>query len=296
MFVREGFFIGNFFVHYYGILVMSGAMVAAWLSTVEARRRKLDPELVWDLLPWILVGGILGARLWFVLFPPESMIAIGIDRHYYFTHPLDAINIRQGGLQIPGGVFLGALALYLFTRKNKLNFLDWTDIIAPGLLLAHAIGRWGNFINQEIYGPPTNLPWGIFIEPAYRLPEFAGYTHFHPLFLYESLWNLLSMSIMLWVGRKYVNRIKAGDITLMYFVLYGITRFTLEFIRLDTSFVNGVNANQTMSISLAIIAAGVIIWRHMKKDPPTDPGATPIIDVDDQIETEKVEEEVTNDK
>ena len=141
-----GFNIGPLFVHYYGIILMLGAVAGAWLATREARRRKQDPEIVWDLLVWLLIGGILGARLWHIFTPPPSMVAAGITTKYYLTHPLDALAIWRGGLGIPGAVLAGALALYLFSRKNNLNFAMWADIAAPGLALGQAIGRWGNFV------------------------------------------------------------------------------------------------------------------------------------------------------
>jgi len=165
---------------------MLGAVAGAWIASREARRRGENPDLIWDSLTWILVGGILGARLWHILTPPSSMIEQGITTAYYLTHPLDALAIWRGGLGIPGAVIGGVLALYLFSRKKGIQFSIWLDIGAPGLALGQAIGRWGNFVNQELYGLPTDLPWAITIDPANRLAEFANQATYHPLFLYES--------------------------------------------------------------------------------------------------------------
>lgn len=258
----EGFYIGKVFIHFYGVIIMFGAILAAWLATVEAKRRGYNPEVVWDVMPWLLIAGIIGARIWHILTPPASMVEMGITTQYYLTHPLDAINIRAGGLGIPGAVMGGALALWLYTRKKKLSFASWVDTIAPGLALAQAVGRWGNFINQELYGAPTDLPWAIFIEPSRRLAEFMDVAYYHPMFLYESLWNLMNMAVLLILGRKLKEKLFRGDIFLIYLVIYPLGRFLLEFIRLDPSNVGGINANQTI---MAIIAVSSLIILILKR-------------------------------
>ncbi len=144
--MREGVWIGPLFIHFYGVIIMLGALAAAWLSTIESKRRKINPEYVFDMLPWLLVAGIIGARIWHILTPPASMVERGITAGYYLTHPLEAIAIWNGGLGIPGAVIGGVIALYIYCRKKKFSFATWVDIIAPGLALAQAIGRWGNFV------------------------------------------------------------------------------------------------------------------------------------------------------
>jgi phosphatidylglycerol:prolipoprotein diacylglycerol transferase len=258
----EGFYIGPLFIHFYGVIIMFGAVLAAWLSTKEAKRRGLDPELVWDLMPWLLILGIVGARIWHILTPPASMVEMGITTQYYLNHPLDALNVRNGGLGIPGGVMGGALALFLYVRKKKMSFGTWVDIIAPGLALAQAVGRWGNFVNQELYGAPTDLPWAIFIAPTKRLPEYIDQAYYHPMFLYESLWNLLIMIVLLIMGRKLKNWLFRGDIFLFYLVMYPTARFLLEFIRLDPSNLGGLNANQTLMAIIAILSVVSLVVRH----------------------------------
>jgi phosphatidylglycerol:prolipoprotein diacylglycerol transferase len=194
------------------------------------------------------------------------MVAQGITTLYYLSHPLDAINIRQGGLGIPGAIIGGALALYFFCRRRKINFLMLVDIAAPGLALGQAIGRWGNFVNQEVYGAPTNLPWAIFIDPQHRVQGFQQFERFHPLFLYESLWNLANMALLLWLGRRYVKNLQHGDIFLVYLIVYPIGRFLLEFLRLDSSQVAGINANQTVMLIVAL-AASVILYLRRRRNP-----------------------------
>jgi phosphatidylglycerol:prolipoprotein diacylglycerol transferase len=187
---------------------------------------------------------------------------LGITTQYYLTHPLDAINIRAGGLGIPGAVMGGALALWLYTRKKKLSFASWVDIIAPGLALAQGIGRWGNFINQELYGAPTDLPWAIFIEPSRRLSEYMDVAYYHPMFFYEFLWNIMNMTVLLVLGRKLKGKLFRGDIFLVYLIIYPLGRFLLEFIRLDPSNVGGMNANQTIMGIIAISALTILVLKR----------------------------------
>jgi len=260
--MREGIQIGPLVIHYYGVIIMVGALFAAWLSTVEAKRRGHDPEIIWDVLPWLLILGIIGARIWHILTPPASMVEQGITTKYYLTHPLDMLAIWRGGLGIPGGVMGGVLAMWLYTRKKKLNFLVWLDIVAPGLAGAQAIGRWGNYVNQEVYGAPTDLPWAIFIDPKYRLPEFANQAYYHPLFLYESLWNMLTMVLLLWIARKFITSLKPGYVFQFYLILYPLARFFLEFLRLDPSKVASINANQTLMAVIALASAGLLVYRE----------------------------------
>ncbi len=260
--MREGIQIGPIIIRYYALIIMAGVIVAAWLSTVEAKRREKDGEMIWDMLPWIVIGGILGARIWHILTPPASMVEMGLTTNYYFTHPLEMLAIWKGGLGIPGAVIGGALALWIYTRKHNDSFLEWADIVAPGLALAQAIGRWGNFVNQEVYGSPSDLPWAIKIDPLHRLPGFETVETYHPLFLYESLLNILVAGILLLVGRKYKNKLFKGDIFFLYLVLYPLIRFGLEFLRLDPSPVAGLNINQTFMAVVAIAASVLLILRH----------------------------------
>ena len=258
----QGIQIGPVMIRYYALIILAGAMVAAWLATQEAKRRGKDPEMVWDMLPWLLIGGIIGARLWHVLTPSSSNAAMGLTTQYYFQNPLEILKIWKGGLGIFGGIIGGAIALAIYCRANKQNFFEWTDIIAPGLLIAQAIGRWGNFVNQEVYGPPSDLPWAIYIDPAHRLPGFETVERYHPLFLYESLLTLLGGLLLLYIARKYKDKLFIGDLFLMYLVYYPLVRFGLEFIRLDPSAVGTININQTVMLIVGILALLILVLRH----------------------------------
>jgi phosphatidylglycerol:prolipoprotein diacylglycerol transferase len=263
-----GFNIGPIPIRFYGIILMLGALAAAWLASREAKRRGYDTELVWDGLIWVLIGGIIGARLWHIFTPPPSMVEQGITTEFYLTHPLDAIATWNGGLGIPGAVIGGGLFLFIFCRRRGLSFSTWADIAAPAVALGQAIGRWANFVNQEVYGAPSDLPWAIRIDPAHRLPEYANVETYHPLFLYESIWNLLNMAVLLWVARRYQDRLLPGDIFLLYLIIYPLGRFMLEFLRLDAAIVGGINANQTVMAVVLLLSTGLLLWRHRRQPQP----------------------------
>jgi len=258
----QGFNIGPLTIRFYAILIILGALLAAWLAARQAKKGGQDPEIVLDLMPWLLIGGIIGARLWHVFTPSASNIAMGVTTENYLKNPIEILKMWKGGLGIPGGVIGGAAALIIYTKIKKLNFWQWADFIAPGLLIAQAIGRWGNFVNQEVYGRPSNLPWAITIDPQYRIAGFEAVEKYHPLFLYESLLNLLGAGVLLLVGNKYKDKLYKGDLFFGYLVIYPTIRFFLEFLRLDPSPVNGINVNQTAMLVVGVIAILVLILRH----------------------------------
>jgi phosphatidylglycerol---prolipoprotein diacylglyceryl transferase len=282
--MSDGFALGPLFIRYYGIILMLGAVAGGWLATAELKRRQRDPEMVWDLLVYLIIGGVIGARVWHILTPPPSSISQGFTTAFYLTHPLDAIAIWKGGLGIPGAIIGGVVALYFYQRSHKeITFTDWTDICAPSLALGQAIGRWGNFFNQELYGAPTNLPWKIYIDPAHRLSGFENVSYYHPLFGYESLLNLANMFFLLWVSRQYRDRLKRGDVFNLYLIIYPVIRFALDFLRLDASRVLSLNINQTLMAIVAIVAAAAFVWRHR-------PGSIPdLVDYGESLAQEGVD-------
>ena len=246
------------YLRYYGLILVSGAFLGGYLASLEAKRRGHNPDLVWDGILWALVGGIVGARIWHILTPPPSMVANGLTTQWYLSHPLDAIAVWNGGLGIPGAVAGGMLGLYLFTRFAKLHFAEWADISAPAIALGQAVGRWGNYVNQELYGRPTTLPWAINISAQNRVPGFTDpELRFHPTFLYELIGNLLICLALLTIRRRYADRLKNGDLFILYLIFYPVLRFFLEFLRLDSSQVLDFNANQTLMVIIAVVAT---IW------------------------------------
>ena len=261
----NGFYIGPIKIYYYGIIIMLGVLIASWITLKICKKNGLDGEHLYNMIPSMLIFGIAGARLWHVLTPSKSM---GVGSGYYFSHPLEIMNIRQGGLGIPGAIIGGVFAVSLYTRKKGLNLFQWLDAFTPGLAIGQAIGRWGNFINQELYGPPTDLPWGIYIDPLHRLSGYEQHTHFHPMFLYESIWNLFNFSVLLYLSIKKAPKTLSGDLFWLYLIIYSVGRFSLEFIRLDVSTIGAINANQITMAVVAVISVLLLVGKHFRKQNP----------------------------
>jgi len=257
-----GIHIGALYVRFYGVILMLGVLAGAYLAEREANRRKMNSDFLWDSLFWMVIGGVIGARIWHILTPSPSLVAVGVTTSYYLSNPLDAIAVWRGGLGIPGAVIGGVLALNWAAKRQKESFPDWLDVIAPSLVLGQAIGRWGNFVNQELYGAPTTLPWAITIAPENRLAEFADQATYHPIFLYEMLWNFATVFFLLWLARTYAKRLNPGDIFLTYLVTYPVIRILLDFLRLDASVVAGLNANQSLMAIVLLGAAITLYSRH----------------------------------
>jgi phosphatidylglycerol:prolipoprotein diacylglycerol transferase len=259
-----GIHLGPLYFRFYGIIIMLGAVAATYLASRLLRRRGYDPNLAWDGLLWALVFGIIGARLWHVFTPSVSQIEAGITTAYYLTHPLDLLDTRQGGLGIPGAVIGGMIGLYIFARRRRFPFLTMVDVAAPGLALAQGIGRFGNFVNQELYGPPSDLPWAIPIRPENRLPGYEAFERFHPMFFYEALFNFANAAFLVWLDGRYREKLLPGDIFLVYLITYPLARFLLEFIRLDYSPVFGLNFNQLFMLLVAAGSGAFLFWRHRR--------------------------------
>ncbi|MEA3310146.1 MAG: prolipoprotein diacylglyceryl transferase [Chloroflexota bacterium] len=256
---------GPFAVHWYGLLIVTGIMLAATSATHLARQADEDPNHIWDMLLIAIVLGVIGARVYHVFSRPAGGL-IGWD--YYKANPLQALYIWNGGLGIYGAVLGGILGVLIYTRWHKLAPLKWMDFAAPGVALGQAIGRWGNYINRELYGPPTELPWGLRIPATHRIMPYSDMTQyppetlFHPTFLYESLAALALFLILFWLGTKRYARLKAGDLLTGYLVGYAIIRFFTEMLRPDAWTMGSLAAAQVFS--LIIIGCGVIFFaiRH----------------------------------
>ncbi|WP_119071921.1 prolipoprotein diacylglyceryl transferase [Aggregatilinea lenta] len=270
---QRGFEIGPFDIfgitlhptfHWYGLIIVAGIALAALLAAWMAKRDDKDPDVVWDALIWVVILGVVFARAWHVLFPSISMVESGRDTGWYLSHFFDLnegpLVIWSGGLSIFGAVIGGVLGVLLYTWRHKLDILSWLDIGAVAVPLGQAIGRWGNYVNQELYGKPTDLPWGIKIDNPPL--EYSEATRFHPLFLYESLWNLLTVGVLLTVWLKFRHRLKQGDILLMYLVMYPTVRALLEFLRIEVAMSGGINVSQVFSALVAVVAALALIVRH----------------------------------
>jgi phosphatidylglycerol:prolipoprotein diacylglycerol transferase len=266
MIMPTGFEVGGLTIQYYGLAILAGISVGILLTARGAIKEGKDPGFLLDALPWLFIGAVLGARVWHIFTPPESMVVRGITTRYYLTHLLEALAIWKGGIGIIGAILGGSLVLWAYARRKGESVLVWLDLLSPGLALAQAIGRWGNFFNQELFGLPSSLPWAIFIDPQNRLPGYEQTPTYHPLFFYESLWSLLNMAFLLWVKKKVGGRLQSGSLFLIYLVFYGIGRVGLEFLRLDISSWQGFNLNQ-IAMSLVVISASLVLYNRQRKGP-----------------------------
>lgn len=258
--------LGPLTLRWYGVLIMTGVLAAAWVGARHVERRGFDRDSVWDLLFWVLIPGLIGARLYYV-FIQSPRGPEGLGR--FLANPVSILAVWEGGLHIFGGFMFGVLGLWAFARVRKVPLLVYADAIALGLPLGQAIGRWANFINQELYGPPTTLPWGLRIDSDHRigpyrdLTAFPETTRFHPLFLYESLWNLIGFALIFSIWRRYGDRLHDGDVLLMYLVWYPLGRFFIEFLRTDSWFFPGTPFNTVHILSFAaVVGAAVLLYRR----------------------------------
>lgn len=257
--------LGPLAIRWYGLLIGLAVVAGAWIATKEAGRRRENPQHGWDALFWAVGLGFVGARLYHVLSSPTGA---GGGLAYYLQNPLQIVAIWRGGLGIYGGLAGGALAVWLYTRKHRLSLPRWLDIAAPGVLLGQAIGRWGNFFNQELYGNPTTLPWGIPIAQAQRLPQFQTLppdTRFHPTFLYESLGAFLGFLLLLWVARRFHGWLRDGDVALLYLLVYPTIRFLTELQRPDAWTILGVPTAQWVALLLAAFSVGLWVYRGLPR-------------------------------
>ena len=262
------FRLGPLTVYWYGIIIVSAALVGGYVAAFEARRRGEDEDHVWNMLIIVVLLGIVGARLYHIFSTPAGG---DLGWAYYREHPEAIFQIWNGGLGIFGAVAGGLLGVLLYTYRAKLSVLRYLDIGAPALLLGQAIGRWGNFVNQELYGPPTALPWGLKIDEYHRFPPFNDLSaypleaRFHPVFLYESLWNLVGTVLMLVAGRKWADRLKEGDLFLFYLIWYPTGRLWVESLRPDAWKIANIPTAQIISVMLIILSAAMLAVRHRRQ-------------------------------
>jgi phosphatidylglycerol:prolipoprotein diacylglycerol transferase len=271
----------NFGVHWYGILIVTGVMLGAVYASWRARLDDENPDHIWNALVIAIILAIIGARLYHVFSEPEGGMA---GWSYYRQHPIEILYIWQGGLGIYGAIVGGVLGVVIYTWRNKLRPLQWLDYGAPGLALGQAIGRWGNFINQELYGPPTGLPWGLIIDPAHRIAPYNDLstyppdTLFHPTFLYESLWCLLLFVTLALISHELKNRLLEGDLLLGYIIGYPLGRFFIEYFRPDAWMIGPIAAAQLFAIFAVAGGTVVLVVRHVrakvKSAAPTDKAPT----------------------
>ena len=274
------FHLGPIVFKWYGLIMASAiALGYAW-SHARLVANNVDPEQADQLLWWVVIAGIIGARLGFVL----------QNVPYYAAHPFDVLAVNQGGLSIHGAVVCGAIVAWITARKVRIPFIRLADILAPSILLGAVIGRFGNFMNYELYGYPTNVAWKMFVPLAYRLPGYQASAFFHPTFLYEALMNVAMLGIVVWFERRISsavisNRVRNlnsvqptrkisrvtrndkqyGEVFWLTIGLYSVSRFIVEFFRIGAPFANGLTLAQWVSLLVILCSAVVISQREMEQ-------------------------------
>lgn len=265
--------IGPVTVYWYGFLIAIGILLGARIAAFAAQEAGKDPETIWDMMIVVVLFALVGARAYHVVSSPAGGMP-GWD--YYKENPLQAFAIWNGGLGIYGALIGGAIGAAVFCLRRGLNVLRWLDFLAMGVPIGQSIGRWGNYMNRELYGPPlgtlgapTTLPWGLEIPPLYRIPpytdltQYPASTRFHPTFLYESLATFALCLLLLWIAKRFEDRRLPGDMLFTYLIGYGIIRFFTEYLRPDAWMAGALAAAQLFGIALMIVGAGAIIIRHV---------------------------------
>lgn len=265
-------------VRWYGLLMVVAIASGLFVTLRLARQYGISKERVYDLAFYLVIASIIGARIYAVLLFPK----------YYVERPLEIFQVWKGGLAIHGAIFAGILTLWWYTKKKKISFWLFADILAPALTLGQVIGRWGNYFNQELFGTPTSLPWGIPIDLANRPAGFENFEFFHPTFLYESILNLLVFFVLLAFHALRLKKkesknknqesgnvityklvptswyLQAGNITLLYLILYSLIRIFMEQFRIDeTPMLFEIRLPILVSISIIIVA--IVLFSRLKK-------------------------------
>ena len=243
--------LGPVTVRFYALCLIAGIIAAWWLGLRRWRERGGSQETFETAMLWAIPIGIIGARVYHVLTHLGDYFAPGIN-------PWTALFIWEGGIAIYGAIGAGAAAAWVVCRLKRASFAALADSLAPGIALGQAIGRLGNWFNQELYGWPTDLPWGLEIDPQHRLPGLEQYATFHPTFLYEMLWNLLVVGILLWADRRF--RLGHGKVFALYVALYGFGRFFTEGIRTDFSYDTFGPIRFNQFVALLICLTGVVVF------------------------------------
>jgi phosphatidylglycerol---prolipoprotein diacylglyceryl transferase len=273
--------IGSLPIYWYGIGYVLGLALTYWVINHEAERRGIDATILGNGFVIVAIAALIGGRVyhlvdqWQTLYANRPLIEAILPIH---QQP-DGSWAFSGftGLGVYGGLITGTISAWIYLRLQKASFWTWADLVAPGLFAMQAVARWGNFFNQELYGPPTTLPWGIAIQCGHRIPQYACPAgidptatlgqHFHPLFLYESLSGVLGMLALLYVARRFPTRLRTGDLLGFFFVWYGIVRFALETLRADNWTFFGIPTAQIFSTLFILAGLAIIAWRHLRGAP-----------------------------
>lgn len=249
------FHLGPFAPRWYGTILAAGVLLASWIVARELRRRGRDPEVVYAIAGWAIPAGVIGARLYHV----------ATDFKRFNGHYAMIPQLWDGGLGLPGVIIGGAIGAYIGARRAGVPPLVIFDCVAPGIVLAQALGRFGNYFNQELFGGPTSLPWGLEIAPRNRPLRYAADPTFQPTFLYESLWDVGVAVVLFILIRRYWRRVRPGTYFLAYLALYGAGRTWIEGLRVDQAQMLGpLRFNQVLFATVTVICAAIVIPRFLR--------------------------------
>jgi len=247
------FELGPLTVRWYGILMATSIGVGFWLAHRQAQKEGLPADDILRVAQWAVIAGLIGARLYEVAF----------NWDYYGRYPWKIPAVWEGGLAMHGGIIVGFLTGVALAIHWRVPVLPSLDVVAPSMILGQAIGRWGNFFNEEAFGRPTDLPWKLYISPLHRPLEYATAEYFHPTFLYESLWNLAVFFVLVgWLRPRY--RGQPGALCFWYIDLYSVARFAIESLRLDSFWVAGFSVAQIASLAGIAVAIIGLAWTRRR--------------------------------
>jgi prolipoprotein diacylglyceryl transferase len=242
----------------YALCIIAGVIFAIWLGERRWIARGGTAGEVSDIAIWAVPFGLIGGRLYHVMTDYKLYFGEGQD-------PISALYVWRGGLGIWGAIALGAVGVAIAARRRGIKLLPMLDSLAPGVLVAQAMGRWGNWFNQELFGRPTELPWGLEIDAAHRPLGFEDFANFHPTFLYECLWNLGAFALVMWADRRF--RLGHGQVMAVYVMCYTAGRVWIENLRIDDvqmSNVLGLRLNVWTSIVLFVLALAALTWSRRR--------------------------------
>ncbi len=249
--------IGSLELRAYGLMIALGVLAAAWLFHRRFTQRGHSQELASSITVWAVIAGLIGSRIYHVI----------TDWKTYQGNWGEVWQIWEGGLGIPGAVAVAAAVMWVYARQKGIPLSDIADSAAPALPLGQAIGRWGNWFNQELYGRPTDLPWALEIDPEHRRLQYLNDDTFHPTFLYECIWNLALVGALLWMGKRFT--LKPGRLFGLYVLGYSLGRLWIEFIRVDfASELAGVRVNIWVMLALIIGSVAYLLWGREDKGEP----------------------------
>ena len=255
------FSIGPLTIHIYALCILVGIALAWWLGGRRVRERGGNQDEFETITLMAVIMGIIGARIYHVI----------TDYQLYFgpgRNPVDALKIWNGGLGIWGAIMLGGATVWLLTKRKRIDTGAFADAMAPGIIFAQGIGRLGNWFNQELFGRPTTLPWGLEIDAAHRPAGYESFATFHPTFLYELIWNVIGGFVLIWAEKRF--KLGHGRVFWLYVVWYTFGRFFIEAVRIDpVNTIGGFRVNNYVSVITFVIALGIFIW--LSKTRPGQP-------------------------